>query len=124
MAVYGATKVALKGLTEAMSVELARYGSRVADVSPGIIDTPLWTETGVRYVKGERQPVRNRPEMNKDRDDASRTLSADEVATCVWDAYQSDKLHWYLPPELVARDRAGATDPEKLCDELKDVHRA
>jgi NAD(P)-dependent dehydrogenase (short-subunit alcohol dehydrogenase family) len=48
MAVYGATKVALKALTEAMSVELARHGSRAADVSPGIIDTPLWTETAVR----------------------------------------------------------------------------
>lgn len=118
LAVYGATKVALKGLTEAMSVELAKYGSRAADVSPGIIDTPLWTENGVRYVKGEQQPVRNRPELNKNRDDAARTLSADEVAACVWEAYQSDKLHWYVPPELVERVRTGAIDPEKLRDQL------
>jgi len=42
MAVYSATKFAIKGFTEAMSVELARFGSRASDVLPGIIDTPLW----------------------------------------------------------------------------------
>ena len=51
MAAYGATKVAVKGLTEAMSVELARFGARAADVSPGIIDTPLW-RNGERFVRG------------------------------------------------------------------------
>ncbi len=118
LATYGAVKVALKGLTEAMSVELARYDSRAADVSPGIIDTPLWSEKGVRYVKGEQKPVRNRPKMNEGRSDASRTLSADKVAAIVWDAYHSDKLHWYVPAELVERDRAKSVNPEKLRDEL------
>ena len=118
MAAYGATKVALKSLTEAMSVELAKYGSRAADVSPGIIDTPLWTDTGMRFVKGEQKAVINRPELNKDREDAGRTISAEVVADCVWDAYQSDKLHWYVPPEMVERVKAGANNPEKLRDQL------
>lgn len=117
MAAYGATKVAVKGLTEAMSVELARYGSRAADVSPGIIDTPLW-ERGLSYAKGKARPIRNVPKMNEGRSDASRTLSADEVADSVWEAYQGDKLHWYVPPELVERDRAKAANPEQLRDEL------
>jgi hypothetical protein len=56
--------------------------------------------------------------MNKDRSDASRTLPADDVATCVWEAYQSDKLHWYVPPEVVERDKAKSANPEKLRDEL------
>ena len=48
------TKYAIKGFTHAMSVELSRFGVRVADVMPGIIDTPLWgacaTKTGSRLV--------------------------------------------------------------------------
>ena len=38
---YAATKFAVKGLTEALSVELARFGSRAADVMPALIDTPI-----------------------------------------------------------------------------------
>lgn len=116
MATYAATKYAVKGLTEAMSVELARFGARAADVSPGIIATPLWQ--GKRYVKGEARAQSNIPERNLDRTDASRTLGPETVADCVWAAYHGDQLHWYVPPELVARDRAKALTPEKLRDEL------
>ena len=117
MAVYSATKYAVKGLTEALSVELARYGSRAADVSPGIIDTTLWD--GVRYAEGA-VPTRlhNMAAANKGQSGPSRTLPPDDVAACVWDAYHGDQLHWYVPPELVARDRAKSADPEKLRDEL------
>jgi NAD(P)-dependent dehydrogenase (short-subunit alcohol dehydrogenase family) len=116
LATYAATKYAVKGLTEALSVELARFGSRAADVLPGIIDTPLWE--GTRYVKGEARPVRNAPRLNVDRTDASRTLGPEEVARCVWEAYHGDKLHYYVPEELVERDRASIAGPEKLRDEL------
>lgn len=116
LATYAATKCAVKGLTEALSVELARFGSRAADVLPGIIDTPLWE--GTRYVKGEARPVRNAPRLNVGRTDASRTLGAEKVARCVWEAYHGDRLHYYVPEELVERDRASVTGPEKLRDEL------
>lgn len=117
MATYAATKYAVKGLTEALSVELARFGSRAADVSPGIIDTPLWR--GDQYVKGKAVATFEKiPRMNADRTDASRTLDPMEVAQCVWEAYHGDKLHWYVPPELVERDKAKVNTPEKLRDEL------
>jgi len=117
LAVYSATKYAVKGLTEALSIELARYGSRAADVMPGIIDTPLWGSTAYGPGAAERQ-IMNLPAANADRTDASRTMSADAVAECVWDAYHSDRLHWYVPPEVVERDRAAAIDPEALRDEM------
>ena len=41
MAVYSATKHAIKGLTEALAVEFAADGVRAADVLPGIIDTGM-----------------------------------------------------------------------------------
>ena len=39
--VYSASKFAVKGLTEALSLEFERFGIRVADVLPGCIDTPM-----------------------------------------------------------------------------------
>src|SRR5208283_5434904 len=45
IAVYSSTKHAVKGLTEALSVEWQRHGVRVADVLPGLIDTAILTTT-------------------------------------------------------------------------------
>ena len=45
IAVYSSTKHAVKGLTEALSVEWHRHGVRVADVLPGLIDTAILTTT-------------------------------------------------------------------------------
>lgn len=49
LAVYGATKFAVKGL----AVEFSRFDPRVADVLPGVIDTAIFTESPV-FVGGER----------------------------------------------------------------------
>lgn len=116
LATYGATKSAVKSLSEALSVELARHDIRAADVSPGIIDTPLWETRG--YVRGELKPVANAAKANVDRTDAGRTLSPDEVANCVWDAYHGDKLHYYVPPEVAEHEKAKVTNPEKMRDAL------
>ncbi len=117
MATYAATKHAVKGLTEALSVELAPYNCRAADVLPGIIDTPLWQ--GNLYTEdGSVAAIPDMPKLNAGRTDASRTIAPTEVAQCVWDAYHGDKLHWYVPPELVERDRAKVANPEAMRDEL------
>jgi NAD(P)-dependent dehydrogenase (short-subunit alcohol dehydrogenase family) len=117
MATYAATKHAVKGLTEALSVELARYGSRASDVLPGIIDTPLW-KSSLYAQGGVVSAVPNMPELNAARTDAGRTIAPLEVAECVWSAYHGDKLHWYVPPELVERDKAKVESPEAMRDEL------
>lgn len=41
MAVYSATKFAVRGLTEALDLEFARYGVRVTSLMPWFIDTPI-----------------------------------------------------------------------------------
>lgn len=41
MAVYSATKHAVRGLTEALDIEFARYGIRVTDLMPWFIETAL-----------------------------------------------------------------------------------
>lgn len=41
---YGASKWAVRGMTKAAGIELARYGVRVNSIHPGMIDTEMMTE--------------------------------------------------------------------------------
>ena len=118
MAVYAATKHAVKGFTEALSVELSRYGARAADVLPGIIDTAIWHSD--RYADGKKvgSGFKKVPLRNASRKDWSRTIAPSEVAESVWNAYHGNKLHWYVPPELVERDKAKMDSPEAMRDEM------
>lgn len=98
IAVYSATKHAVKGLTEALSIEFRAYGIKVADVLPGLIDTPIIPREAIGAAQ---------------KDGIFRVIPAIEVAKVVWQAYQSDQLHWYVPPELVTLDHSSALEPEK-----------
>lgn len=122
MATYTATKYAIKGFTHAMSVELSRFGIRVADVMPGIIDTPLWA--GARYKDGEVAGTYEKiPKLNADLTDERRTIAPIEVAKAVWNAYHGDRLHWYVPEELERSDKATSADYQKRRDELLNARK-
>jgi NAD(P)-dependent dehydrogenase (short-subunit alcohol dehydrogenase family) len=103
IAVYSATKHAVKGLTEALSIEFRRYGVRAADVLPGLIDTPILPE-GVA--------------ANAPKEGMFRAIPPMEVAKVVWEAYGSDKLHWYVPPELSELDKAAGNMPELVREQI------
>ncbi|MES3029152.1 MAG: SDR family oxidoreductase [Pseudomonadota bacterium] len=103
IAVYSATKHAVKGLSEALSVEFKAYGVRVADVLPGVIDTPI-LPPGVA--------------AGAPKDGMFRAIPPIEVAKVVWDAYHADTLHWYVPPELVELDKAATLAPEATRDQM------
>ena len=108
IAVYSATKHAVKGLTEALSVEFKAYGVRVADTLPGLIDTPLLPETARDNAPG---------------DGMFRLIPPVEVAKAVWAAYHNegpvpDKLHWYVPEELHQLDLAATATPEAVRDQM------
>jgi len=118
LATYAATKHGVKGLTEALSVELSRYGVRAADVLPGIIDTAIWHVSRL-YANGEEvSNFADVPANNAGRNDASRLISPDEVAECVWKAYHSDQLHWYVPAEIVEQEKAKVRSPEAMRDAM------
>ena len=36
----------------------------------------------------------------------------------MWEAYHSDKLHWYVPPEIYELDKAATLDPEGTRDNM------
>ena len=103
LAAYSATKHAVKGMTEALSLEFAAYGIRAADVLPGIIDTPM--------LPGEIRPF-------VPTEGHWRLMSPDAVAQAVWDAYAGTGLHHYLPPELQDVDIRITRDPEGARDLL------
>ena len=103
IAVYSATKHAVKGLTEALAVEFKMLGVRAADVLPGLIDTPI-LPPGVAAAAPKEGMFRAIPPI--------------EVAKVVWEAYHSDKLHWYVPPEIYELDKAATLDPEGTRDAM------
>jgi NAD(P)-dependent dehydrogenase (short-subunit alcohol dehydrogenase family) len=113
IAVYSATKHAVKGLTEALSVEFSRFGVRVADVLPGLVDTAILRDTPNRT--GDR-PKMNEEEFyaNTPKKGMFRLMPASSVAECAWEAYHGDKLHWYVPKEIRRIDVIKALAPQFL----------
>jgi NAD(P)-dependent dehydrogenase (short-subunit alcohol dehydrogenase family) len=116
IAVYAATKHAVKGLTEALAVEFARLGIRAADVLPGLIDTPRLTDA--HNWSGDT-PSGADPRESAPKQGMFRLMPARAVAECVWAAYHSDRLHWYVPEELVEIDRAKGASPEAVRDQMR-----
>jgi NAD(P)-dependent dehydrogenase (short-subunit alcohol dehydrogenase family) len=103
IAVYSATKHAVKGLTEALAIELKPFGVRVADVLPALIDTPILPEGAAAAA-----PTSG----------VFRAIPPRAVAETVWEAYHTDRLHWYVPRELVALDHMATLEPERTRDEM------
>ncbi|MGA0599985.1 SDR family oxidoreductase [Caulobacter sp. KR2-114] len=101
IAVYSATKHAVKGLTEALAVEFKAYGVKVADVLPGLIDTPILPPGAA---------------ANAPKDGMFRAIPPVEVAKVVWRAYHEDRLHWYVPEEIYELDKAATLAPEQTRD--------
>ncbi len=118
IAVYSATKHAVKGLTEALSVEFARHGVRVADVLPGLIDTNILRATPNRSADRPR-PTEEEFYRNAPKSGMFRLMPARSVAECVWAAYRSDRLHWYVPAELAWIDRMKAVAPRFTRAQIK-----
>ena len=102
ISIYSATKHAVRGLTEALSIEFKRFGVRAADLLPGLIDTPLLGDQMRAMAPSEGM---------------WRLIQPAEVAQTVWQAYHQDKLHYYVPEELRAFHRQVVDEPEVVREE-------
>ncbi|HET7334226.1 MAG TPA: SDR family NAD(P)-dependent oxidoreductase, partial [Rhizomicrobium sp.] len=118
IAVYSATKHAVKGLTEALSVEFARHDIRVADVLPGLIDTNILRATPNRTGDAPK-PDEDEFYANAPKKGMFRLMPASSIAECVWAAYDSDKLHWYVPKEIGRIDVLKALAPRFTRNQIK-----
>jgi len=96
---YSASKYALRGLTEALSIEFAIIDSRVADALPGHVVTGMMTD------EYQNQLPKEGP---------WRPLPAESVANVVWASYhdKSGKLHWFVPDDLEDYYKTIASDVE------------
>jgi NAD(P)-dependent dehydrogenase (short-subunit alcohol dehydrogenase family) len=112
IAVYAATKHAVKGLTEALSIEWQRHGVRVADVLPGLIDTAILTDTR-RHSPGTATTSDVDVREVAPRKGMFRLMPASSVAEAAWAAYHDPKrLHWYVPQSIRWIDRLKGLSPE------------
>ncbi len=78
LAVYSATKFAIRGLTEALNIELERRGIMVCDIMPGYVKTKMVEDAS--------------DELHLE--DGESLLRPEEVAVTVWKATQRKRLHW------------------------------
>lgn len=78
LASYSASKFAVRGLTEALELEWAKYGIRVGDLMPPFVSTPMLSSQTFQPPVMRRLGVR---------------LKAEDVAAAVWRQAQSPLLH-------------------------------
>ncbi len=91
LAVYSATKFAVRALTEALDIELRSKNVRVCDLMPSYVRTPMV------HTQKHRPASLSRLGVN---------LSADEVAEVVWKAVHGQGLHYI--PQKTSRCSAGS----------------
>lgn len=113
IAVYSSTKHAIKGLTEALSVEWHRHGVRVADVLPGLIDTAILTSTRNHSDGGAASMSADQLRATAPKKGLFRLMPASSVAQAAWEAYHHPKrLHWYVPKSIRLIDLLKGVSPE------------
>ncbi len=82
LAVYSATKFAVRALTEALDLEFRRKKIRVADVMPSYVATPMVENQHYRAKSLKTMGVK---------------LTAEDIAGCVWEAVNGKRAVHHLP---------------------------
>lgn len=63
VAVYCATKAAVISLTQSAGLALIQHGINVNAISPGVVDTPMWSEVDSLFAKYEGRPLGQKKEV-------------------------------------------------------------
>jgi NAD(P)-dependent dehydrogenase (short-subunit alcohol dehydrogenase family) len=82
LAVYGATKFAVRGLSEALDAEFVRHGVQVKCIMPWYVETPILDSATRGSNASIRDSVGNQP-----------VYTVEEAAEVVWTAAHSAGLH-------------------------------
>lgn len=97
LAVYSASKFAVRALTEALDIELRDRGVTVCDVMPGYVDTPM-----------VHDQTRRAPSLSK----LGIKLTAADVAAVVWKAAHGRAVHYVPQRDLKVAARLSGLSPE------------
>lgn len=113
LAVYVATKFAVRGLTEALDVEFSRYGVRVASLMPWFIDTAILNNVGGQQTNRsfKDQLIENKTPIYPVRMAAERA----------WDAAHGDELHYMVGKEAERARFAARFFPGMMNKRLKQM---
>jgi NAD(P)-dependent dehydrogenase (short-subunit alcohol dehydrogenase family) len=97
LAVYSASKFAVRALTEALDIELRPKGIRIADIMPGYVDTPM--------VSSQTHKPRSLQKLGV-------KLTPEKIAELVWDAVHGTSLHYIPQMDVQLLSRLGGLLPE------------
>lgn len=105
LAVYSASKFAIRGLTEALNIEFETKGIWVCDIMVGYVDTPMLSQAKDTAKSVEIAGVHVTPQM---------------VADTVYKAVSERQLHWFVRVEdREASDHFDATPMEERRDLIR-----
>jgi len=105
LAVYSASKFAVRGLTEALNIEFERDGIWVADIMVGYVDTPMLGKAETTAKSVELTGVNVTPEM---------------VAETVGRACAGRQVHWFVTEgDQAAADHFDATPREERREHMR-----
>jgi NAD(P)-dependent dehydrogenase (short-subunit alcohol dehydrogenase family) len=113
MAVYVATKFAVRGLTEALDVEFSRYGVRVSSLMPWFIDTAI-----LQSVAGQQTNRSLKDQLIENKTPIYPVRMAAERA---WDAAHGDELHYMVGKEAERARFAARFFPGMMRKRLKEM---
>jgi len=82
LAVYGATKFAVRGLSEALDAEFVRHGVKVKCIMPWFVETPILDSATRGSNASIRDGIGNEP-----------VYTVEEAAETIWTAAHSSELH-------------------------------
>jgi NAD(P)-dependent dehydrogenase (short-subunit alcohol dehydrogenase family) len=97
LAVYSATKFAVRGLSEALDIEFMRSGVRVSCIEPTVIETPLLDKASAPGGPSFREAI-NRG--------MGAGLPVEQAAEVIWRAAHDDALHYPVgeAPEVMLQE--------------------
>jgi NAD(P)-dependent dehydrogenase (short-subunit alcohol dehydrogenase family) len=85
LAVYSATKFAVRGLSEALDIEFMRSGVRVSCIEPTVIETPLLDKASAPGGPSFREAISRMP---------GAALPVEAAAEVIWRAAHDEALHY------------------------------
>jgi len=114
LAVYSATKFAVRGLTEALEIEFDKYGIKVRSLMPGFIDTPLLDQVSA----DSNEPARNRLSEG-----GFEIAPVERVAEAAWEAVHGDRVHTPVGKMAKRMSRIARWFPGLIMRQAKKIDR-
>ncbi|MXO62391.1 SDR family oxidoreductase [Qipengyuania oceanensis] len=111
LSVYSATKFGVRSITEALDIEWAESGIRVASLMPGFIDTPILDSvtSDQSNMSGKQQLLEAGMEVNP----------VEVVPEVVWNAVHGNDVHYTVGKMAKRVRRAARWFPNRVRKEMK-----